>query len=77
MHKVKPVNNFLLLIFLTVFQLITGIVSATNGEAFQGRVFLAVGALVVVEWIYLVFFYTVFHRRNFELEIIASKYKIS
>lgn len=71
MHKVKPVNNFLLLIFLTVFQLITGIVSATNGEAFQGRVFLAVGALVVVEWIYLVFFYTVFHRRNFELEIIA------
>lgn len=71
MHKVKPVNNFLLLIVLTVFQLITGIVSASSGEEFQGRVFFALGVLVAVEWLYLVFFYTVFHRRNFELEIIA------
>ena len=71
MHKVKPVNNFLLLIVLTVFQLITGIVSASSGDEFQGRVFFALGVLVVVEWLYLVFFYTAFHRRNFELEIIA------
>lgn len=71
MHKVKPVNNFLLLIFLSVFQLITGFVSANSGDEFQSKVLLALGVLVVVEWAYLVFFYTAFHRRNFELEIIA------
>ncbi len=71
MTRVKPVNNFLLLIILSVFQLITGFISANSGDELQPKVMLALLCLVVTEWVYLVFFYTVFHRRNFELEIIA------
>lgn len=71
MPKVKPVNNFLLLFILSLFQFITGFLGANAGEEFQMPVFIALLALVATEWIYLVFFYTVFHRRNFELEIIA------
>ena len=32
---------------------------------------IALALLIATEWVYLIFFYTVFHRRNFELEIIA------
>lgn len=70
-HKVKPVNNFLLLFFLSIFQIITGFISANSGKEFQPKVVLALGCLILTEWVYLIFFYTVFHRRNFELEIIA------
>ena len=70
-HKTKPVNNFVLLFVLSVFQIITGLVSANSGKEFQPKVILALLCLVLTEWIYLIFFYVVFHRRNFELEIIA------
>lgn len=69
--KIKPVNNFALLAFLSLFQLVTGFCGANCGEAFETKVMLSVGLLIVTEWVYLLFFYTVFHRRNFELEIIA------
>lgn len=71
MPKIKPVNNFLILLVLSVFQLITGFIAASCGEEFEQKALLALLCLVATEWVYLVFFYTVFHRRNFELELIA------
>lgn len=71
MPKIKPMNNFLLMILLSGFQIITGLISANSGEEFQVKTILALILLVVTEWIYLIFFYTAFHRRNFELELIA------
>lgn len=70
-HKVKPVNNFLLLFVLSVFQLITGYVGANAGDSFESKVFISLAVLVMVEWFYLIIFYVGFRRRNFELEIIA------
>lgn len=69
--KIKPVNNFLLLIVLSAFQLFTGLLCANSGDEMQPRVILALLCLVATEWVYLIFFYTVMHRRNFELELIA------
>lgn len=69
--KIKPINNFLLLAFLTVFQLATGFAGANSDEGFQTKVLLSLVLLIAVEWAYLLFFYTAFHRRNFELELIA------
>ena len=40
-------------------------------QAFESKVMLAVGLMVVLEWVYLIAFYTAMHRRNFELELIA------
>lgn len=71
MPKIKPVNNFLLLFFLSLFQVITGFVAANSYDEFQTKVMLALLCLVATQWVYLLFFYFVFHRRNFELEIIA------
>ena len=69
--KVKPINNFLMLIILSVFQLATGYIGASCGEAFESKAFIALLCLVVTEWVYYIFFYAAFHRRNFELELIA------
>ncbi|MBR0412956.1 MAG: FtsW/RodA/SpoVE family cell cycle protein [Eubacterium sp.] len=69
--KVKPVNNFLVLFILSLFQVITGYIAAACGEQFEMKAMLALLCLVVTEWVYLIFFFTVFHRRNFELELIA------
>lgn len=69
--KIKPVNNFLLMTFVMVFQLVTAFISANSGDTFEIKVMAAMLILIVVEWAYLIFFYTVFHRRNFELEVIA------
>ena len=71
MKRIKPLNNFLLLFILTVFQLGTGFVGASCGEQFEFKAFLALLCLIATEWVYLIFFYTAFHRRNFELELIA------
>lgn len=71
MPKIKPVNNFLLMFFLSLFQVITGFVAANSYDEFQTKVMLALLCLVATQWVYLLFFYFVFHRRNFELEIIA------
>lgn len=69
--KVKPINNFALMAFLSVFQLVTGFVGANCKDEFQVKVLIAILLLIVTEWAYLIFFYNAFHRRNFELEIIA------
>lgn len=71
MPKIKPVNNFLLMFFLSLFQVITGFIAANSYDEFQSKVMLALLCLVATQWVYLLFFYIVFHRRNFELEIIA------
>lgn len=69
--KIKPINNFLMLFVISVFQIITGFVGANCGKKFEMKAMLALLILVATEWVYLVVFYTVFHRRNFELELIA------
>lgn len=69
--KIKPVNNFLLLAVLSVFQLVTGYISANATEKFEFSVLLAMICLIATEWIYLIIFYVAMHRRNFELEVIA------
>ncbi len=69
--KIKPINNFVLMAFLSLFQLVTGFVGANCKDEFEPKVFIAVLLLIVTQWVYLIFFYNVFNRRNFELEIIA------
>ncbi|MBR7073047.1 MAG: FtsW/RodA/SpoVE family cell cycle protein [Eubacterium sp.] len=69
--KIKPINNFLMLFVLSVFQVATGFIGASCGKKFESKAFLALLCLVALEWAYFVFFYTAFHRRNFELELIA------
>lgn len=69
--RIKPINNFALMLVLSLFQLVTGFAGANCGDAFEPKVMIALALLIATEWVYLIFFYTVFHRRNFELEIIA------
>ena len=69
--KIKPINNFLILIVLSAFQIVTGFIAASCGKEFESKAIIALLCLVATEWVYLIFFYTVFHRRNFELEMIA------
>ena len=69
--KIKPVNNFLLLAVVSVFQLVTGYISANAKGKFEFSVLLAMICLIAIEWIYLIVFYVAMHRRNFELEVIA------
>lgn len=71
-RKIKPLNNFLVLFILSAFQLLTGFIGASVGDSgFHMNAFLALAMLVGAEWLYLIIFYTIFHRRNFELELIA------
>ena len=70
--KIKPINNFALMAFLTLFEVITAFMSAYAAEdAISFQALAAMGILIVVEWVYLIVFYTAMHRRNFELEMIA------
>lgn len=69
--KIKPINNFAMLLLISVFQLITSFSAAYSGEQFESKVVIAVALLIATEWIYLIAFYTLMHRRNFELELIA------
>lgn len=69
--NIKPVNNFALLLVLSAFQLITGFAAASAGKEFSFKALLSIGILIVAEWIYVTVFYTIMHRRNFELEFIA------
>lgn len=71
LRKARPINNFALLTVLSLFQIITGFISAACGETFEFKVLVALLLLVATEWVYLIFFFVIFHRRNFELEIIA------
>ena len=70
--KIKPINNFLLMAFLTLFELVTAFCASYSAEdGIRVQVLAAAGILIAVEWVYLVVFYTAMHRRNFELEMIA------
>lgn len=65
---IKPINNFALLMVLSVFQLLSGTAAAGT---FEVKVLLCTLALIVLEWLYVSVFYFAMHRRNFELEFIA------
>lgn len=70
--KIKPINNFALTAFLTLFEAVTAFSAAWSPElGIQYQTLAAMGILIVVEWAYLIVFYTAMHRRNFELEMIA------
>ncbi|MDE6124092.1 MAG: FtsW/RodA/SpoVE family cell cycle protein [Eubacterium sp.] len=69
--KIKPINNFVMLAILSVFQIITAFCAAQSYEEFEAKVMIASVLLIVTEWVYLIGFYTLMHRRNFELELIA------
>lgn len=71
MPHIKPINNFAMLIALTLFQLVTGYNAATAGGEFSTKVILSQAIFIVVEWVYVTVFYFAMHRRNFELEFIA------
>lgn len=68
---IKPINNFAMLLVLTVFQLITGYFASVAGGELSGKVILAQIIFIAVEWVYVTVFYFAVHRRNFELEFIA------
>lgn len=70
--KIKPINNFALLFFLSVFQILTSICAGKRqDDDYKIVVVYAMLLFVVTEWAYLVFFFSALHRRNFELEFIA------
>lgn len=71
MPHIKPINNFAMLIVLTLFQLITGYSAASAGDEFSVKVILSQAIFIAVEWVYVTVFYFAMHRRNFELEFIA------
>lgn len=69
---IKPINNFALLLVLSVFQLLTTVAAAYSEEnGFEIKMLSSMAILVVLEWAYVILFYTLMHRRNFELEFIA------
>lgn len=68
---IKPINNFALLMVLSVFQLLSGTAAAGGTGTFEVKVLLCTLALIVLEWLYVSVFYFAIHRRNFELEFIA------
>lgn len=69
--KIKPVNNFAMLALITAFQVVTAFISAGSNDAFEMKVLTAMALFIATEWVYLIAFYTLLHRRNFELELIA------
>lgn len=69
--KIHPINNFIMLLFLNIFQALTGLSAALSVDKDGMQIVLAIGLFIVIEWVYLIVFYTAFHRRNFELEFIA------
>ena len=69
--RIKPINNFALLMVLSVFQLLSGTAAAGGTGTFEVKVLLCTLALIVLERLYVSVFYFAMHRRNFELEFIA------
>ncbi len=68
---IKPLNNFAMLLVLSVFQIFTGYSAAVAGEELSVKMLVSMGIFIVVEWVYVTALYAILHRRNFELEIIA------
>lgn len=66
--KVRPINNFALMAFLSVFQLVTGFVGANCKDEFQVKVLIAILLLIVTEWAYLIFFTTLFTEETLSLK---------
>ena len=58
--RIKPINNFALMLVLSLFQLVTGLVGANCTDTFQPKVLISLGLLIATEWLYLIFFYTFF-----------------
>lgn len=69
--KIRPINNFAMLALMTVFQAVTAFCAAGADGAFEMKVITAMALFIATEWVYLIAFYTLLHRRNFELELIA------
>ena len=68
---IKPINNFAMLFLLSVFQILTGYSAAAAGDKLSLKMLISMGIFIILEWVYVTIFYTVLHRRNFELELIA------
>ncbi|MCH5321556.1 MAG: FtsW/RodA/SpoVE family cell cycle protein [Eubacterium sp.] len=68
---IKPINNFAMLFVLSVFQILTGYSAAVAGDELSVKMLASMGIFIVIEWVYVTAFYTILHRRNFELEFIA------
>lgn len=49
--KIKPINNFLMLFIISVFQLVTAFSAAYSYEKFESKVLLAAALLILTEWI--------------------------
>lgn len=69
----KPVNWFLLLILITVFQIFCAAQILLNGseELVKSTIYIVFGAYILAEWIYFTVFAGVFRRKSFEVELIA------
>ena len=57
---IKPINNFALLMVLSVFQLLSGTAAAGGTGTFEVKVLLCTLALIVLEWLYVSVFYLPF-----------------
>ena len=69
---IKPINNFALLMVLSVFQLLSGTAAAGGTGTFEVKVLLCTLALIVLEWLYVSVFYFCHAPAEFlELEFIA------
>ena len=51
--RIKPINNFALLMVLSVFQLLSGTAAAGGTGTFEVKVLLCTLALIVLEWLYV------------------------
>lgn len=67
----RPMNNLLVLLILTIFQAMTAGVVIFAGEETNTELLRVFGILIGVEWAYVLFFMTALHRKNFELELIG------
>lgn len=68
---IKPINNFFMLLLLSIFQLLTGYQAAVAQGELSVKMLICSVALIAFEWAYVSVFYVTLHRRNFELELIA------
>lgn len=67
----RPMNNLIVLLFLTVFQCMTAGAVVFAGETPNMQMVRVFAVLILVEWVYVLFFMTALHRKNFELEFIG------
>lgn len=70
-HRMKPINNLMMMLVITIFQIATSSVLIFSAEEINIQHVQVFTALIAVEWAYVLFFQIAMHRRNFELEFIA------